>query len=313
MAYIGYALNENIRFTATSGGIGSALLAYFFDFNLINSCVSYEQDESTLLYNPKIVYNFADYRITGSIYHEIDLYKYLKENIQQIKGPFCCFALPCQVRPIKNLLKKNSIDNIVIGLTCSSQQSMDATLLLLKFLNTKRDNVTSLTYRGNGWPSGIEICLKNGHNIIVPNNDSLWTKIFHSRLFIHKKCFFCNDTLNIHSDISLADPWLQRFIEKEKIGQTIFQINSSQFINTIQKAEQQGYIKYSPLSDEDLNSSQHDTIRRKQSYKRHKNMVLLLRKMYVSSLYKNIVTSNIHLFNIHCALKNRIEQILRKI
>lgn len=307
-SYIGYSNNPEIRFKATSGGIGSTVLKYLFDNNIINTSVSFKYDRKTLEYKPYLIYRYDDYEITGSIYHEINLIKFIKDNIKKIKGKFACFVLPCQAQAIRILLQKQGIDSFLIGLTCSSQQSIDATYYLLKRLNIKRTNVNKIQYRGNGWPSGIQIHLKNNKNIFVPNNNSLWTDIFHSRLFIQKRCFGCNNTLNIYSDISLADPWLQEYINEEKKGQTILICNSKYGYELICQIIDSNAIILKELDESLVIKSQNATIQRKNGYKKNNKWVYLLKKMHDSNLYKKLVLNNGFFLKLHNKLKKKIEQ-----
>lgn len=184
--YIGYSCDSNVRYKATSGGIGTSIIKYLFDKGIINTTITFDFDKITLQYTPKLIYKYEDYKTTGSIYHEVKLVNYIRDNIKNIKGGFACFVLPCQAKAIRSILKKNGINSILIGLTCSSQQDIDATYYLLKRLNIKQEYVEYIQYRGNGWPSGIQITLKDNTQKTVPNNNSIWTQIFHSRLFIQK-------------------------------------------------------------------------------------------------------------------------------
>lgn len=214
--YIGYSTNIDTRYKATSGGVGSSIIKYLFNYGFIQTAITFDYNSETLQYIPKLIYRYEEYKITGSIYHEINLIKFIKENIHQIKGGFACFVLPCQARPIRSILTKLGIPCFLIGLTCSSQQSIDATFYLLKRLNINPKEVNNIQYRGNGWPSGVQIQKKDNTITSVPNNNSIWSQIFHSKLFILKRCFKCQNTLNTYSDIALADPWLKEYQEEKQ-------------------------------------------------------------------------------------------------
>ena len=220
-SYIGYSTNSDIRYKATSGGIGTTIIKWLFDNKLIGTSISFEFDPITLRYVPKIIHSFDEYQICGSIYQEIDLIGFVKSHQNEIKGTLACFALPCQTKAIKSICERYGHKVFIIGLTCSSQQTLDATKYLLKRINIKEQNVCHIQYRGNGWPSGITIKTKVNKKTFIANNASIWNRIFHSRLFIRPKCFMCKDTLNQHSDIALADPWLKEYISSEKIGMTL--------------------------------------------------------------------------------------------
>ena len=223
--YIGYSTDERLRWHATSGGVGSAMLHYLFATKQVETAVSFYYDAATLQYMPKLIYSFEDYQPVGSIYHEIDLPKFVKSHLNDIKGGFACFCLPCQTKPIRHYVESAGHACFIIGLVCSSQQSFEATEYLLKRLHVQKNEVAHIQYRGKGWPSGVRILLKNGSEKFVPNGNSIWTQIFHSRLFVMPRCLRCKDTLNAHADVSIADPWLREYVDNETIGKTLIFVN----------------------------------------------------------------------------------------
>lgn len=78
-SYIGYSCNPDIRYKATSGGIGTSIIKYLFDKGIINTTITFDYDKSTLQYVPRLIYKYEDYKITGSIYHEVKLINYIRE------------------------------------------------------------------------------------------------------------------------------------------------------------------------------------------------------------------------------------------
>lgn len=312
-AYVGYSNDETIRYKATSGGVGSSIIKYLFENQIIHTSISFDYDKETLQYVPKLIYKYEDYKITGSIYHEVKLIKFIKEHLNEIKGGFACFVLPCQAAAIRAILNKAGIASVLIGLTCSSQQSIDATYYLLRRLHIKKSEIEHIQYRGNGWPSGIQIVLRDKSTHYVPNNDSIWTQIFHSRLFIQKRCFSCNNTLNDNSDIVLADPWLKNFIEYEKIGQTIVICQTKIGLDLINQMIYNCIIQLSTINENLIIESQKNTIERKLKYKTNAIKTKRIYSIFLSPLYKKIILSNHSLFKIHNKMKNLLEyKILKK-
>ena len=306
--YIGFAKNDEIRQKGSSGGIGSSVIKYLFQEDIIQSAISFTYDPKVLQYHPEIIYSFSDYRIVGSIYHKIDLINFIKENIGKIKGNFACFALPCQVHAIRSLIERTGHQCYIIGLVCSSQQSIEATYYLLKRIKIKPNEVVHLQYRGNGWPSGIQITKNNGERKLISNGHSIWTTIFHSRLFISKQCFNCRDTLNKKSDIALADPWLREYSETETIGKTFIISNTVKGEKILKEiSEKVEYIYLEEVPKEKIINSQKSTICRKEKYAMHKKIMRILISIWQSRTYKRIVLQNNILFKIHCKIKNSIE------
>ena len=241
-SYIGYATDAQIRQSATSGGIGTSLVKWLFDKKIVETSISFSFNNNTLEYIPQIIHSFEEYQICGSVYQEIDLVSFVKSHLCDIRGGFVCFALPCQAKAIRYIVERSRHLAIVIGLTCSSQQTIEATHFLLQYNNIKPQSVQHIKYRGDGWPSGVKIKMKDGTSYFYKNNNSCWTSIFHSRLFMRKKCFKCKDTLNIKSDIALADPWLDEYLNNEKIGQTICTGFSENGAKYLRQCQLDGYI-----------------------------------------------------------------------
>lgn len=312
-SYIGYSCNPDIRYKATSGGIGTSIIKYLFDKGIINTTITFDYDKSTLQYVPRLIYKYEDYKITGSIYHEVKLINYIRDNIEHIKGGFACFVLPCQARAIRSILNRHGLKCILIGLTCSSQQDIEATYYLLKRLNINKKDVEYIQYRGNGWPSGIQIRLKDNTQKFIPNNNSIWTQIFHSRLFIQNRCFKCQDTLNVNSDISLADPWLKNYIENEKTGLSLVSLNTEIWNNMLRDMKNHGYIMLSEINQKELTRSQLTTIKRKKTYREKKNIIDNINKLYRSNFYRKIILSNPKLFNFHCKMNAKLERLFIKL
>lgn len=312
-SYIGYSCDPDIRYKATSGGIGTSIIKYLFDKGVINTTITFDYDKSILQYVPRLIYKYEDYKITGSIYHEIKLINYIRDNIENIRGGFACFVLPCQAKAIRFILNRHGIKCILIGLTCSSQQDIEATYYLLKRLSICKKDVEYIQYRGNGWPSGIQIRLKDNTQKFISNNNSIWTQIFHSRLFIQKRCFKCQDTLNVNSDIALADPWLKIYIENEKTGLSLVSLNTEVGDKILKDMKNNGYIILDEINPKELTISQLTTIKRKKAYREKKNIVDYINKLYRSNFYRKIILNSPKLFNCHCKTNAKLERLFIKL
>lgn len=308
-SFIGYSTDEDIRYKATSGGVGSSLIKWMFERNIVNTAIAFDYDVKSHKYLPKLIYSFAEYTICGSIYSEIDLIDFIKSHIDKIKGTFVCFTLPCQTRTVKTIVENAGHKVIIIGLTCSSQQTIEATKYLFKRYAIKEDDILHLQYRGNGWPSGIQIELRNGKKIFIANNRSIWNKIFHSRLFIQNKCFLCQDTLNKYSDLTLADPWLQYFLQTEKIGKTLIVCNTLEGEKKLLQCVKDRAIILEEIEYSEVVKSQTGTILRKKSYRYSPVLTKIYRKILSVKMYRRIALVPIF-FSIHCKLKYLFERYL---
>lgn len=311
--YIGYSNDPVIRYKATSGGVGSSIVKYLFEQKLIDYALSYRFNQEDLKYYPCLVTSFDDYNISGSIYQEFDMVSFYRQKLSEsLSGKrIVLFTLPCQTPLVKSLAKKYAINVYIIGLTCSSQQDYKATEYLFKRININTKDISFYQYRGNGWPSGIQISLNDSSEKYVPNNGSIWTKIFHSRLFIQKRCFKCQDTLNRNSDIVLADPWLKEYCSSESIGKTIFSPYTSKGQEVVSDCLKLNHLSAEIIEDEKLTMSQKSTIERKLSYKKSPKYRNLLIYIVKNSLYRFFVLHSNVLFNAHIKFKTWIEKKMK--
>ena len=310
--YIGWATDASVRARASSGGVGSSLVKMLFDTHQITASLSFVFERGALKYRPTFVKRFSEYSITGSIYQEMDdIFAFYKAELTVEKlglGPVAVFALPCQVRAIRIIAATRGIKVIVLGLVCSSQQSMAATDYLLRRLGLDKGAVCALQYRGNGWPSGVQIKLKDGTEKFVSNNGSVWTHIFHSRLFVSRRCFACEDTLNKHADIVLADPWLERIMATERVGKTLLAVQTELGERCLHQAVDGGYVEVVPLESSEFEQSQAGTVERKKGYRRHKNLTRLLVWLVNNRLYRHIAVEALFAFRVHERIKTMIER-----
>lgn len=310
---IAYYADPAIRHQATSGGIGSGIIKELFNRKKINSAISYRFETNELKYIPRIITDSNSYTVSGSIYHEINLIGFIKENVGNIISPFACFSLPCQVEPIKRILEKHNIESYIIELTCSSQQSYEATEFLIKREGLKKEDISMIRYRGNGWPGGVTITTKGGKHFFFDNNNSIWTKIFHSHLFIMPRCFFCSPTKKTTSDIIIADPWNIDKPGEEKEGRTLCYIKTEKMASFLNEIFSDSLFSYEAIDNDALYNSQRGTIVRKKFNLKHNKLTRITKNLFTSRLYRSIALKNNTIFGVHCFIYKYVFKILHKI
>lgn len=307
--YLASATNFKQRYLSSAGGIGAVLVEYLFKEEIVSSAINFKFT-SEGLYEPFVIYSSGEYINTGSIYHEIDLIRFIRSNINKFTENVLVFCLPCQVKAIRHILRRNGKESFIVGLVCSSQQKIEATKFLLKNIKIKESEVKYLKYRGEGWPSGITIVTKNDEKLFVSNNNSLWTKIFHSKIFILDRCYKCDTTISLISDLSIADPWLPDIIKNEKIGKSLLKVNTKLGNKVIKELLLKKYINNKEIPFSIMQSSQAFTLKRKFAYRKKNGLVKIFKKVITSSFYKRIFLSNNFLFNIHIFFQRAFDKFL---
>lgn len=300
--YIGYSSDKEIRHEASSGGIGTAIIKYLLETKKYGTTMTFVFNSTKCLYEPKLIYDFSEYNNCGSIYQETDNVRFIKEQLKNIKNGIVVTCMPCQVNAIRNILNKNNIKNFIISLCCSGQTTIQGTWFYYKLLGVKKTDVKKIQYRGNGWPSGIQISLKNGDIITKDNYTYPWTLMHKSLLYRPKRCLYCTFKTNPNSDVSLADPWLKEYIENDKIGNSVIICNSAgkDVLKNMIKAD---HVVLKEVEEKVYVKSQLGTIESKAQSNKHKSFNRIVGKMGTeNSVYKKIVTSSTFLLKLHLKL-----------
>lgn len=288
-AYIAHAADDEIRYKGTSGGVVSAMMLSLFRNNKIGSAISYEPDENGL-FKPRIIYCAEQYNQVASIYVDTENYRFIKQNLHNFIGPVFITCLPCEAKAIRHIVKSAGLRVFIMTLFCSNQLTFNATKRLLMALKIKQNDVKSIRYRGKGWPSGVQIKTIN-KDVFMPNNNSLWMAIFHSHLYSLKKCYKCQDTIGVNGDFSAGDPWLDRYIKKDKVGSTMIVLNSPQAKEAFIKTVYWGDVGIDETIDiNEVVESQIFTIRKKLFYRHHKKLVDYCLKLFRSKIYVRLMS-----------------------
>lgn len=307
---IASSTEHNVRYSGSSGGVVTEIIKYFFKTTRIASTISYKFS-GKYLFVPYIAYNYEEYNQTGSIYHNIDIFSFLKSNIENIKSPVLVTCLPCQARGVRSILSTNNIDCYVIALVCSGQLTKDATYDFLKRNRISIHDIVSFRYRGYGWPSGITIRTKDGNTYFFDNLKSDWLYFFHSTIYNPNKCFSCSDTFGIHADVSIADPWIKRYKESETIGCSVIAIYDKE-VHEIFKhmVNDASVLIHEEISIEEFHNTQRDTVIKKQRYIKNKKLIHFLRSIYKTWIYKRffLFFPKVH-GKIHNAIFSRLSKI----
>ncbi|MBV3388658.1 Coenzyme F420 hydrogenase/dehydrogenase, beta subunit C-terminal domain [Segatella copri] len=308
--YIGHAVSENIRYKSSSGGIGTALIKYLMQTGKYGTCLTFKFNEITSKYEPLMIHSFEDYNICGSIYQDTDTVKFVRDNLAEIKSGIIITCLPCQVGVIRHILNQHNIKSFIISFCCSGQMKVQGTWCYYKFLGIKKKSVVNLQYRGNGWPSGIQITLKNGTIIKRKNWSYPWNLIHQSLLFRPKRCLSCSFKTVSICDVSLADPWLKEY-ETDTIGNTLVIVNSIQGAMVIENMMYNNNISCVTSDEETYIRSQKGTIESKKENKNRLRYNKMISVLASSPTYMFIVTIHPLLMKLHNRLMSKISLYLQ--
>lgn len=221
--YIGNAVSYDIRYNSSSGGIITALLIFSLENGLIDGAIVTRMRKDTL--EPESFIARTKEEIidaSKSKYCPVPVNVVLKDIIKKNDNErFAIVGLPCHIQGLRKAQMLNSKlrEKIVmcIGLFCAHTDNFLATRFTLYKYGIKEKDISSIEYRGRGWPGSMSIELKNGDVKIIPYKK--YMKMFHGcNFFTPRRCLLCNDATCELADIVFGDAWN---IEDSKLGSSI--------------------------------------------------------------------------------------------
>lgn len=308
--YIGYTEDDQIRYESASGGIGTTIIKHLLESGAYGTSMTFAFDVRECKYVPQLIYNYDNYNNCGSIYQDTDTIQFIKSNIGKIRNGIILTCMPCQVKPLKNILSRNGIKYFIISLCCSGQTTIQGTWLYYKLMGIDKADVKVIQYRGNGWPSGIQIELKNGKNIKRENYSYPWNLIHKSLLFRPRRCLLCTKKTSPYSDLSLADPWLKEFIAKDSIGSSFVIVNNEKAHALLLKMKEEKLLSLEKSDELTYIKSQLGTIESKAEVANHKFFYRFVAKLSNNGKYMNLVTKYLVILKIHTFLITKLRHML---
>ncbi len=264
--YSGYSMDPEIRFNSASGGLITQLLVFALENGIIDGAIVTRMSKATPWQPEAFIARTKEEIIEASkskycpVATNVCLNQILKED-----GRFALVGLPCHIHGIRKAQKalKPLEKKIVLqlGLTCSHTVDFDGVNFLLKKLGVDKNQVRSLTYRGEGWPGFLSIETKNGKKSVPYTGGwyAYWP-LFAAFFFTPMRCTLCPDHTAELADISFGDAWLPEF--KHKTGGTSIVISRSQKGQCLlDEAKLAGAVALSELSIQKVEQSQRINIK----------------------------------------------------
>jgi len=216
--FIGYALDNEVRKNAASGGIISAILIYLLEKGKIDGIVTLRMSESKpwlseafIAKTKEEVIEAAQSKYTISSVNEI------LPEIESFNGKLAFVGIPPQVQSIRKLQKVNdpSVKNIeyLFGPFYGNTLYFSSISSFLKSYK-ERDyrQIKKLYFRYGEWPGNMRIEMNSGKVIELKKFHANYLIPFH----ILKNSLYCTDFTNEFTDISGGDAWAPVYEERGK-------------------------------------------------------------------------------------------------
>jgi len=302
--YIGYAVDPEIRKKAASGGLITALTRFALENEFIDGAIV-TNFESPSQPCPVIINKNDDVlSASGSKYCPVPVNLLLNDVLKK-PGKYLLVGLPCHMAGLnKAQLLNSELRQRVpycFGIVCNHAPTFHATEYLLRRFKIEKKEVQKISYRGNGWPSGITITLKSGSQLFLPQfSPHYWGFIF-ERFFWANRCLICEDKLCELADISFMDAWLPEMVD-DKTGLSLIIVRSEKGNDLIKRAMVNGAVNLSIISPDKILQSQSMSKVAKRVVSRKQVTRLIMKLATVSNKFDSLEKTNSSLMDSISAL-----------
>ncbi|WP_295799671.1 Coenzyme F420 hydrogenase/dehydrogenase, beta subunit C-terminal domain [uncultured Microbulbifer sp.] len=244
----GHASDEELRFSASSGGAASALALYCLERRSMRG-VLHTASDPVHPYRNRTVFSRdrADLlAATGSRYAPSSPCAELRQIIDA-DGECVFIGKPCDVAAVHAAQKSTPglRDNLGLSIAffCAGVPSTSASLKLAALQGADSpESIRALRYRGNGWPGvwslDYETKSKSAQRRTMSYQES-WDFLQRHRQW---RCYICPDHTGEFADIAVGDPWY-REVEPGESGSSLIVVRTRRGQEILDGAIAAGYLK----------------------------------------------------------------------
>jgi coenzyme F420 hydrogenase subunit beta len=254
----GHAIDEKIRWEASSGGAISAILLYMVENKIIDYAVHLGQDINNPL-KTRILKSRKRSDIlrgVGSRYAPTPIFNDINDLIEYENSKIALVGKPCDIAGITNFLnifpKYRQNIKVLISFFCAGIPSLNATEEVINRLGVRKDNLKGFRYRGHGWPGYTTAIDRSGKEYKMSYNES-WGNILNKQL--HFRCKICPDGVGEFADIVCGDAWYSKngypdFDEQP--GRSLILVRTEVGEQIISSARENNYLETGDFNLHDL-------------------------------------------------------------
>lgn len=264
----GYAIDEEVRYKGSSGGVLSALAIHLVESGAVDFVLSTAADpqdpigtEAGTRRDRAAIISSA-----GSRYAPSTPLAELETHLRNDR-PFVFVGKPCDIVSLRRMAKSDPrIDALIpykLAFFCAGVPSREGSLAVLKQLGVNYDELAKFQYRGDGWPGLARAERHDGEQFTMDYNSS-WGTILNKHLQF--RCKICPDGTGEFADIACADAWYGKdgypdF--EERAGRSLIVARTQEGLDLLNQAIAAGAIKTESLPVDEIAKMQPYQVNRK--------------------------------------------------
>lgn len=220
--YEGHARDRRLRWSASSGGVATALALHALEREGMHGVLHITARPDVPYLNRTVLSTTASELLaaTGSRYAPASPCDSLS-LVEAAPAPCVFIGKPCDVAgavkaaEVRPALAPNL--GLTIALFCAGTPSTAGTLEMLERMGISDPNdIKALRYRGEGWP-GSAVATVRGPNGTIGRRELTYDESWNQILQKHRpwRCHICPDHTGEFADVSVGDPWYQEIAAGE--------------------------------------------------------------------------------------------------
>jgi coenzyme F420 hydrogenase subunit beta len=242
----GYAADPDVRHGGSSGGAATALALYSLERGGAHGVLHTTSREDAPHLNRTVISRSRDELLgaTGSRYAPASPCEGLG-LVEAADGPCVFIGKPCDVAAVHKARRlRPELDrkiSLTIGFFCAGTPSTKGTVDLLRKVGVEDPaTVTSLRYRGNGWPGRWVVRWRTpeGEREASLSYEESWDFLQKYRQW---RCHICPDHTGEFADVAVGDPWY-RAIEAGEAGRSLIVARTKRGREVVRAAAAAGYL-----------------------------------------------------------------------
>ncbi len=251
----GHAVDDEVRFLGSSGGVLSALCGYLLDSGRVDAVLTmFAAPDSPLRPVPRLVRDAGDLHVTaGSRYCPSSPLAALADVTAGERIAFV--GKPCDVAALRGLLTRDAALRaqvvVLLSFFCAGIPSFSATDDLVRQLGHEPDEVVTFRYRGAGWPGRATV--RTADDEASMSYHESWGGLLAGK--VHERCKICPDATGELADISCGDAWFEAdggpgFDEAP--GRSVVIVRTPLGTALLRQAQEAGAIETQPYTSDEL-------------------------------------------------------------
>ncbi len=185
--------------------------------------------------------------------------------IEQAPAPCVFIGKPCDVAAAQLARRQRPALDERLGATiaffCAGTPTTRATLRMLERMGVDDlTGVTSLRYRGRGWPGRATVTFRRGALLGASSlsYEQAWGEILtHDKQW---RCHLCADHTGEFADLAVGDPW-QYPADPDEPGRSLILVRTRRGARILRLALESGHLEAAPVAPDTLPAAQPNLLR----------------------------------------------------